>query len=193
MTEVGPVSFECPKRPGVLHILEHAFLAEVIDPESAAPAAEGELVLTSLGRTASPVLRYRTGDFVRRSGAQQCACGRLETALEGGILGRTDDMVVIRGVNLHPTAVEDVIRRFPLVAEHRVEILSLGALPEIRIEIEPSADCPNAVQLASELESALRNAFTLRIPVSPVAPGSLPRFELKARRWIRSGVMESGS
>ena len=193
MTEVGPVSYECPMSPGVLHILEHAFLAEVIDPDTAEPAEAGELVLTSLGRTASPVLRYRTGDYVRRSAEEQCRCGRFETAFDGGILSRTDDMVVIRGVNLHPTAVEDVIRRFPLVAEYRVEICSTGSLPEIRIELEPLADCADSSSLASEVESALRNAFSLRIPVATVDAGSLPRFELKARRWIRSDATESGS
>ncbi len=194
MTEVGPVSYECPDRPGVLHILEPAFLAEVIDLESGepvAPGSAGELVLTSLGRTASPVLRYRTGDYVRPAEEERCVCGRFDMALEGGIIGRTDDMVVIRGVNLHPTAVEDVIRRFPMVAEYRAEICSNGPMPEIRIDLEPSPECPNPAVLAEEVQSALRDAFSLRIPVVVVDSASLPRFELKARRWIRSDVTES--
>jgi phenylacetate-CoA ligase len=112
MTETGPVSHECPAQPGTLHILDRAYLAEVMDAEGkAARAGEvGELVLTVLGRTGSPLLRYRTGDLARAGGA--CACGRPGTALPGGLLGRTDEMVVVRGVNVYPTAVEDVLRGF---------------------------------------------------------------------------------
>jgi len=99
MTEVGPVTYECPERPGVLHVLESAYYAEVIDPATgkAIPVDEtGELVLTTLGRTGSPLLRYRTGDLVKVD-LQPCCCGRIEMALVGGILGRTDDMIVVRG------------------------------------------------------------------------------------------------
>jgi phenylacetate-CoA ligase len=105
MTEVGPVTYECPQAPCVLHIIESAYFAEVIDPRTqkpVVPGQTGELVLTTLGRTGSPLLRYRTGDLVKcgvrsaECGTTACACGRFDLALEGGILGRTDDMVVVR-------------------------------------------------------------------------------------------------
>lgn len=185
MTEIGPVSFECPVRRGVLHVMESGFIPEVIDEsgEHVQPGESGELVLTNLGRIGSPLIRYRTGDLVQTAAASPCACGRYDLALEGGILGRTDDMVVIRGVNLHPSAVEDVIRRIDGVGEYRVEILRPGALPEIRIQVES-----DSISIACEVEASLRSAFNLRIPVSAVPPGSLPRFELKAKRWV---ILES--
>lgn len=186
MTEVGPVSFGCPARPGVLHVLEHAFLAEVLNPETGAPVADaeaGELVLTNLGRLGSPLVRYRTGDLVRPAPLTSCACGRVELALEGGILGRVDDMVVVRGVNLIPSAVEAVLRRFPAVVEYRVTVERRAALAEVRLEVEPPPNHPSPGSLAGELQQALQDAFHLRIPVTAVAPGCLPRFELKARRW----------
>src|SRR5437870_7622465 len=102
MTEVGPVTYQCPAQAGVLHVMEAAYLAEVVESGGARPAAPGqigELVLTTLGRTGSPLLRYRTGDLVTAR-AQLCPCGRYSLALEGGILGRIDDMVVVRGVNV---------------------------------------------------------------------------------------------
>lgn len=191
MTEVGPVTFECPVRRGVLHVIERAFIPEVIDPASTqpiSPGAEGELVLTNLGRDGSPLLRYRTGDLVRlddHPADRPCACGRFDMALVGGILGRTDDMVVVRGVNVHPSAVEAVIRRFDEVAEFRVRQFSDRALVELEIEIEPISSCRDVQRLASEVEGALRTAFNLRIPACAVAPGSLPRFEMKAKRWVK--------
>src|SRR5262249_47154954 len=106
-------------------------------------------------------------------------------ALEGGILGRTDDMVIVRSVNLYPSAVEEVMRRFDQIAEYRVEVCSERAMIELRIQLEPAADCPNPAGLEEAVTAPLRPAFNLRIPVSLVPPGTLPRFELKARRWIR--------
>src|SRR5207244_4421141 len=131
MTETGPVTHECPKRPGVLHVLEPAYFAEVIDPASGKPVVsgqKGELVLTTLGRIGSPLLRYRTGDLVKpipqnsTLDHQPCLCGRHTLALEGGILGRVDDMVVVRGVNIFPTAVEDIIRARGEVAAYQVKL-----------------------------------------------------------------------
>ncbi|HTE17290.1 MAG TPA: AMP-binding protein [Armatimonadota bacterium] len=188
MTEVGPVTFECPERRGVLHVMENGYIPEVVTPATGAhvqPGETGELVLTNLGRVGSPLIRYRTGDIVKRAAEERCACGRYELALEGGILGRADDMVVIRGVNLHPGAFEEVIRRFDSVAEYRVENHADRALPELKVQLEPVAGCADPVALGSAVEAALRAAFNLRVPVSVVPPGALPRFELKAKRWVR--------
>lgn len=188
MTEIGPVSFPNLEHPGVLHVLERAYLAEVLDPatlEPVAPGQTGELVLTNLGRTASPLLRYRTGDLVRRDERGPELLGKTELALAGGILARTDDMVVVRGVNLYPSAIEKVIRTEPEVAEFRVELGGAAALAELRLLVEPLAEVADPEAMRARLERALREAFHLRLPVMLAAPGSLPRFELKARRWTR--------
>ena len=169
MTEVGPVAFQKTGQPGALHIIEESYFAEVIDPQTLAPVADGELgelVLTSLGRIAWPLLRYRTGDLVRRRGS----------ALEGGIIGRADDMVVVRGVNIYPSAVDAVVRQIPQIIEYRVTVWKRSEMTELAIEIESSD-----VYAAAQLERALSESFSLRIPVALV--DTLPRFELKAHRW----------
>jgi phenylacetate-CoA ligase len=183
MTEVGPVTFECPVRPGVLHVIEASHFAEILAPGTNHPATQGELVLTPLGRIGCPVLRYRTGDLVKSFPAGVCACGRSDLALEGGILSRIDDMIVVRGVNIYPSAVDEIIRASGRVAEYRVHVDTSRALTELRIEVEPTA---GAEGLCDELEKTLNRAFAMRIPVQCVAPNTLPRFELKAKRWVRS-------
>jgi phenylacetate-CoA ligase len=186
MTEIGPVTYECPQRRGVLHVMEAAYFPEVIDPNTlqpAGPGGGGELVLTNLGRVGSPILRYRTGDTVRRAPEPRCQCGSREMALEGGILGRSDDMVVVRGVNLYPGAVEQVVRSSGSVAEFRVEIHDERSLKEMSIQIEPAAG-EDAAALSHRVAAALQYAFGLRIPVSAVPAGTLPRFEAKSKRWI---------
>lgn len=190
MTEIGPVTYECPEREGVLHVIERGYIPEVLDSADhpVTPGSEGELILTNLGRTGSPLVRYRTGDLVKTAPTAPCACGSYELALEGGILGRVDDMVVIRGVNLYPSAVEEILRRFPEVAEYRVEVRSEGVLSEVAVELEPGPDCAGADRLCRSVEAALRGAFNLRVPVSLVEPGALPRFELKAKRWVYLGT-----
>jgi phenylacetate-CoA ligase len=186
MTEIGPASYECPARRGVLHIMEESYFPELIDRDSlepAGPGASGELVLTNLGRVGSPILRYRTGDIVQRARDLRCECGSSEMALEGGILGRIDDMVVLRGVNLYPSAVEQVVRSSGLVAEFRVEIYTERALTEMSIQIEPAAGEEPAA-LSHRVAAGLHYAFGLRVAVSAVSAGTLPRFEAKAKRWI---------
>jgi phenylacetate-CoA ligase len=187
MTEIGPVSYGCPKRPDVLHVIEDSYIAEVIDPQTvqAVPrGVTGELVLTNLGRIGSPLIRYRTSDIVRAATAELCECGAHDLALSGGILGRTDDMLVVRGVNVYPSAVDNIVRGFDAVNEYRVQIQNHRTLPELSILVEPSTDFVNDPTLTHRLEAALTNAFALRIPVEMVPQGSLPRFEMKARRWV---------
>lgn len=188
MTEVGPVSFECPAQAGTLHIIEASYYAEVIDPVSGAPAepyGTGELVLTTLGRVAAPLLRYRTGDLVVVSPDSPCVCGSYEMALPGGILARTDDMVVVRGVNIFPSAIEDVMRRCVGLADYRVLIRSKRAMTELELEVEPASDCLDTKAMVDHIEHEMRDVFAMRIPVKLVPPGSLPRFEMKAKRWMK--------
>jgi phenylacetate-CoA ligase len=188
MTEIGPVSYQCPNRSDVLHILESDYIAELIDPQSgqpAEPSQTGELVLTNLGRLGSPLLRYRTGDLVKLAPVQPCECGSYEMALQGGILGRTDDMVTVRGVNLYPSAVDEVVRAYDEVGEYRVVIRTQRELAELTLEVEPSSHNLDPAKLADRLRKRLEKAFALRISASIVPSGSLPRFEMKARRWVR--------
>ena len=186
LTEVGPLSFECWEAPGFLHLNESRFLCEVLDPATLQPVPDGtrgELVVTSLGRAASPVLRYRTGDVVvRRSGI--CACGRSWARLEGGILARADDMVNVRGVNVYPTAIEAVVREFPQVLEFRSTVARSHEMRSLSVEIEPAASVDGASALAAAVSRRLREALGLNVPVRAVEPGTLPRFEMKARRFV---------
>lgn len=187
MTETGPVTYECPVRPGVLHVMESGYYAEIITPggNKPVPAGEpGELVLTTLGRLGSPLLRYRTGDLVKAD-TQPCACGRPDLALPGGILGRTDDMVVVRGVNVYPSAVEEIIRSVDGVLEYQVQVSAGQSLVELNLQIEPKPECADVTGLVEKLEKRFQTQFALRVPVTVVAPGSLPRFEMKAKRWVR--------
>jgi phenylacetate-CoA ligase len=192
MTETGPITYECPAHPCRLHVVHWAYLAEVIDPKTTKPVesgAPGELVITTLKRVGSPLIRYRTGDLVRlgphQTKAEPCACGRHDLALEGGILGRTDDMIVVRGVNIYPTAVEQIIREFSEVAEYQVHISHKGALNEMHVVVEPTREVQHVAGLVAAIEKALQTSLSLRIPVTTAAPNSLPRAELKARRWLR--------
>ncbi len=189
MTEVGPVTFQCAERTDAVHVLDDSFLCEVIDlatarPQPAGAAEPGELVLTTLGRTGSPVLRYRTGDLVRPLPRSSCACGRTTLQFSGGIIGRADDMVLVRGVNLFPSAVDQIVRSVRGVAEYRVDIDTEPALTEIRLLVEPEPTCPDPDDLCGMLARAFRDAYNLRIPVTAVPRGELPRFELKSGRWI---------
>jgi phenylacetate-CoA ligase len=187
MTEVGPVSYQCPEKPGTLVVLESSYLAEILDPVSGRPVPRGEigeLVLTTLGRLGSPLIRYRTGDLVREDPEVAERFGRAEIALDGGILGRTDDMVYVRGVNLYPSAVDDLLRSFPEVAEYRVELHRAGSLVEVQLLVEPHPET-SGFALARRIEARLRSRLNLRVPVTLCGPGTLPRFEMKAQRWIR--------
>ncbi len=182
MTEVGPLSIECPERPGGLHLLEADYVAEVIDPTTAQPVPAGqpgELVLTNLGRWGSPLIRYRTGDLVRVD-PEPCPCGRTFRRLDGGILGRTDDMIAIRGNNFYPAALEGVLRRFPEVVEYQVEVDASAPLAALRVDVEPSTDAGGG--LAGRVAAAIRDELLFRAEVTLAAPGALPRFEMKARR-----------
>ncbi len=201
MTETGPISHQCPAQAGVLHVIESAYLPEVVDAAGipVAPGEIGELVVTTLDRLASPLLRYRTGDLVRVappcSGglrppqtlpAAACACGCHDLALTGGILGRADDMLIVRGVNIFPSAVEDIMRGFAEIVEYQVTVDQPNGLPELSLLVELNADCPDAKTIVHRIQTSLHSAFNLRVPVSLAPAGSLPRFEMKASRWIVS-------
>jgi phenylacetate-CoA ligase len=186
MTEIGPVAIEAAYERGTMYLLESEYLAEVLTPETnaAAPPGEfGELVLTNLGRVGSPLIRYRTGDMVRVA-TDPDPTGRTWRRLDGGILGRADDMIHVRGNNLYPGAVEAIVRRFPQVAEYRIVVDHTGPLADLHLEVEPVSG--DGRELAESVSRAVRDELLFRVEVRAVACGSLPRFEMKAKRLVHT-------
>jgi phenylacetate-CoA ligase len=178
MTEIGAYGYECTEQAGP-HVNETEFIAEVVDPATGAPARDGELVLTNLGRLGSPAIRYRTGDRVRVA-ADACGCGRTFMRLEGGILGRLDDMLIVRGVNVFPSAIEGIVRRFAAIEEFQIEVFRDGHLDEVCVLVECAEH-----GLERAVQEAFRVGLGIRLEVRPVPPRTLPRHELKARRVVR--------
>ncbi len=178
MTELGPTGFSCSQRDGI-HLVESEFVFEVLD-SSGRPAAEGELVATNLGRWGMPLFRYRTGDLVAVS-REPCTCGSPFLKLVGGIRGRVDDMFTVRGVNLFPSQVEDIVRRHTQVVEFAIERRRVRQMDEVSLLLEISG----ADRSTERLEADLRQALGVRLGCRVVEPGTLPRSELKSRRIVR--------
>ena len=180
MTEMGAYGFECEEQSG-LHINEDEFIAEMIDPATQAEiddGQKGELVLTNLGRVGMPLIRYRTGDLGVIS-REPCPCGRPGARLVGGVLGRADDMITIRGINVFPSAVENIVRRYPEIVEFAIEVYRHREMHELRLKVEVTG-APDGV--IDRLAQAFSNDLRIRASIEHVADGSLPRFELKSRR-----------
>ncbi len=191
MTEIGTIMvFECEHQPGGTHIIEDHVLEEVIDPDTLEPVAygeSGERVVTSFGRGAIPLLRYRTGDLVCKVPAARCLCGRGFDIYEGGILGRVDDMKIIRGTNVYPRAIEAIVREYPEVDEFQTVITREGMRDEITLRVELKTDAPDDrwEGLAETLHNRLALAHEgLNFRIERAGAGELPRFELKAKRTI---------
>jgi phenylacetate-CoA ligase len=189
LTEIiGPgVASECLHKNG-LHVQEDHFLAEIIDPETGTPLADGErgeLVLTTLTREAMPVLRYRTGDLTRMW-RDACACGRT-TARIDWLTGRVDDMLIIRGVNVFPTSIEEVLLQFAELSPHYRVIVDRPAagLDTLLVEVEHHEHAP-----AGELEAVraavrrrLNDTLLVAADIRILAPNSIERIEAgKAQR-----------
>ncbi len=177
-TEVGAWGYGDPSGRG-LYVLESEFIAEFLSVETGTPAADGELselVLTNLGRIGCPVLRYRTGDLVRP--LWQHEGPNRFVLLDGGILGRADDMLVIRGVNVFPSSLDHILRSFPEVVEYRIIVRQAAAMDYLVVEVEDRLECSD--RIAEELQ--LRLGLTIDVHLVPL--GSLPRFEGKGKRLI---------
>ncbi len=191
MSECGAnFYYSCSERSEGVHLHEDHFLLEVIDPITTEPAPygqRGELVMTPFGRGSLPAIRYRTGDLVEKMPASACACGRSFDLFRGAIIGRADDMRVIRGVNVFPSAIEDIVRQHDEVDEFQIVFTRQGFQDEVTVNVDllPHAYATRCNTLAAELSRSLSEAHEgLRINVVAVEPGSLPRFELKSRRII---------
>jgi phenylacetate-CoA ligase len=185
-SEVGAHSFECELQPGGIHLIESEFIAEVIDSQTSQEVGSGEtgeLVITNLGRPGFPVIRYRTGDLVRMNLAP-CACGRAFARFDGGLLGRSDDMVTIRGVNVYPTAIENVIRQFGSVDEFQVTVTTVHEMQHLEVQIEVVSG-NDAEHVRTHVEQAIYRALSLRPTVRVAKPGTLAHFEMKASRFRR--------
>jgi phenylacetate-CoA ligase len=183
-SEVGAHSFECQAQPNGIHVIETEFIVECLDPVTGQPVPlgqKGELVITNLGRWGFPIIRYRTGDAIIFNEAR-CDCGRTFLRLEGGVLGRVDDMITIRGVNVFPSAIENLIRLHPAVDEFQVRTDKRGELDELAIEIE-LVEGAEAEAISAAVAQSISVALGLRPQVTVVSRGTLPRFELKAKRF----------
>ncbi|MFJ8261959.1 phenylacetate--CoA ligase family protein [Rummeliibacillus sp. NPDC094406] len=179
MTEMGAYGYSCTEQKG-LHINEAEFIAEIINPETGKlvkPNEKGELVLTNLGRFGYPIIRYRTGDIVNNI-VETCACGNPYKFLPEGIIGRSDDMVVIRGMNIYPSSIESIIREFEDITEFRIIYYTHEEMDQIKVQIEASKET------ADHLTKSLRKQIGLRVTVEMVPINSLERFMLKAKRII---------
>ena len=188
---MGPgVAIECLEQNG-LHLAEDHFLAEIIDPETGEvlPDGEwGELVLTTIDREATPVVRYRTRDITRIIPGE-CACGRTHRRIDR-LHGRTDDMLIIRGVNVFPSQIEDVMKTVPALSSwYQVELTTVDHLDRVtlKVEIEQGFDFDEIREiekLQKEVESKMKSALSVGIKVKIVEPKSIPRSEGKAKRVV---------
>ena len=178
MTELGPTGHSCSQRDGV-HLVESEFIFEVLDQRGRA-ADDGELVATNLGRWGSPVIRYRTGDRVQVT-HEECSCGSPFIKVLGGIRGRVDDMFTVRGVNLFPSQVEDIVRSHAGVMEFVIERRRVAQMDEVTVVVELA----DAGASTERLEADLRQALGVRLGCRVVEPGTLPRGELKSARLVR--------
>ena len=177
-TEVGAFGFTCVRQNGV-HLHEGEFIVEVIDPQTRKHADEGELVLTNLDRLGSPVIRYRTGDRVRLS-REPCECGRTFVRMDGGIIGRIDQMLIVRGVNVFPSAIEAIVRSHREVGEFAIVVDRVEELDELELKVEVADGNPQGV--VERIAQVCAQKLGLRVRVSVAPEHSLPRFDLKAKR-----------
>jgi len=189
-TEISNFGFECVAQMGT-HIIESMFLAEVIDPvtgKTLGSGQEGELVLTNLCCESMPLIRWRMGDIVKFD-VKKCDCGRTFLRLEGGIIGRADDMFQFGGVNIFPSAIENFVRETKGFSnEYQVIAPKMGSGKHLRIRVEPSSSALSKEEMDQAVK-AFKNVFKFRIGVTPdvevMKIGELPRFEGKAKRVIR--------
>ncbi len=188
MTEIASLGVESEDRPGGMYLLETEVIAEVVDPETLEPVAAGEvgeLLISNLGRIGSPLIRYRTRDLVQ-AGTDKGPDKRELLWLSGGILGRSDDMVTIRGNNVFPSSVEAVLREIDEVAEFRIDVKTVREMHELCVTVEPTAAAAaRASEVAGTVAASLRRRLGFACEVRTAEPGELPRFELKGRRFFR--------
>jgi phenylacetate-CoA ligase len=189
-TEITNFGFECVAQKGT-HVIESMFYAECLDPETLEPVPPGEigeLVLSNLCTESMPLIRFRIRDLVRFN-EDTCECGRTFLRLDGGILGRSDDMFQFAGVNIFPSAIENLIRQVPEFSnEYQIVVPKMGGGKHLKIRVEPDSEKIAGAQIEGAVQQFVET-FKHRITITPdveiVEIGKLPRFELKAKRLIR--------
>ncbi len=187
----GPLFTECIERNGI-HVWADHFLVEIVDPETGEQVGEGEkgeLVVTTLTKEALPLVRWRTGDITYLE-TDKCACGRTHPRIMR-ILGRTDDMIIVRGVNVFPSQIEHVLMQIPEVGEHYMIFLDRreDGLDEMKIQVELSDrvtidTTAGILELEKKISDKLKTALNVSAKVEVVNPGTLQRFEGKAKRVV---------
>ena len=185
-TEVGAWAFDCQAQTRSVHLNELEFIFEVINPrtcETVDQGTRGELVVSTLSRAGMPVLRYRTGDLVL-STTEPCGCSRKLSRIKGGVLGRADDMLIVRGVNLYPTAIDNLLRALPSIIEYEVAIRRVAGMDDLLLKIEIDDHKPFS-QMEHAVLAAFRSQLNIRVSIEQAARGSLPRYEFKAHRYKR--------
>ncbi len=187
-TEIGAWGFECADQPGGLHINEAMFLAQIEDIDTGElitePGKPGKLVITALDRIAQPCIRFDSKDIVA-FGSDKCSCGRTYRLLPGGVIGRADDITKVKGVLLAPSAIEDVVRSIPgLGNDYEVVVEKKGDIDRIllKVELAEGTDLPKK-EIEARLSTELRVKTNLGYEIEIHPYGSLPRFEVKAKRF----------
>ncbi|NBR04425.1 MAG: phenylacetate--CoA ligase family protein [Planctomycetes bacterium] len=185
MTETGPVTVECSVTPGLLHIVEQSFVAEVIDPKTQKKlslGSIGELVLSSFGRAGCPLLRYRTGDIVQLN-HQKCTCGFKGQSLLGGILSRADEMIFLKGNNIYPSALQNMLHSIEGIIDFRITFYKTDGKPELLFEVETLPNISHSIR--DKLDKLIQTTFLFKPIIKIVPDGSLPRQEMKSKRFIQ--------
>jgi phenylacetate-CoA ligase len=186
MTEVGTWGFQCTEEPNGVHIIESEFIAEIVNPKTGKPVEEGEageLVLTNLGRSCMPAIRYRTGDLVKvKKGI--CPCGRAFRVLQDGILGRKDEMIIIRGVNVFPNVLVNIVEiHIQPGDDYQIEAYKEAEVDEVAIKLETKEEGMGEM-IQRAIQDEIKSKLNLRVEVKVVPKGTLPKFEYKAKRFI---------
>ncbi|OGP93549.1 MAG: hypothetical protein A2156_05220 [Deltaproteobacteria bacterium RBG_16_48_10] len=186
LTEVGTWGFQCTEDPTGAHVIESEFIGEVVNPETGLPVEEGtvgELVLTNLGRSCMPAIRYRTGDLVKvKKGL--CPCGRTFRVLEGGVLGRKDEMIIVRGVNVFPNVLVNVVETHIQPGDdYQIEVVEEKGVNEVRIKLEMK-EAGGKEETQRAIQGEIKSRLNLRVEVEIVPRGILPKFDYKAKRFI---------
>jgi len=186
LTEVGAYGIHCTAQETAIHVNEAEFFFELVEPQTGKPvdgSGPGEMVLTNLGRLCSPAIRFRTGDIVRLA-EEKCPCGRNFVLLEGGVIGRVDEMITIRGMNVFPSQVAAVVERYIGVEEaYQIVAYTERGMDNLKVLLEPTPERdPSAI--VNMLKLKLRETLELRVEVEIVAPGTIARSDYKAKKLV---------
>jgi phenylacetate-CoA ligase len=187
-TEIGAWSFECADQPGGMHVNEALFLVEIEDVDTGEiieePGRRGKMVITALDRMAQPCVRFDSKDVIEWA-PEPCSCGRTLRLIKGGVVGRADDITKVKGVLLAPSAIEEVVRSIDgLGDEYEVIVEKAGDTDQIKLKVEilPQAESQSAL-IENELIDQLRLKTHLRYDIEICGSGTLPRYEVKAKRF----------